>query len=152
MNIIMVASVIALLRGRKCGVDPFLTALLLWGLFQAILSTFNLPAWLTLQIFLLGLVLFMAPIAGILLMLLQKGGHSPRAAGRDGLLRLLAPNEEDHQNGHEHWIFENERGPDWRETAVNLGVRQHVTHFSPGGPKTDAPDGPGSRMLNPPGP
>jgi hypothetical protein len=44
MNVIMIASASALVRGKKWGVDPFVTALLVWGVFQAILSTSSLPA------------------------------------------------------------------------------------------------------------
>jgi hypothetical protein len=77
MNVIMIASATALMRGKKWGVDPFVTALLAWGAFQAILSTSSLPAWRTLLIFLLGLVLFMAPVAGILLMLCSRAGILP---------------------------------------------------------------------------
>ena len=77
MNVIMIASASALVRGKKCGVDPFVTALLVWGVFQAILSTSGLPAWRTLLIFLLGLVLFLAPVAGILLMLCSRAGILP---------------------------------------------------------------------------
>jgi hypothetical protein len=74
MNVIMIASASALMRGKKWGVDPFLLALLLWGVFQAILSTSSLPCWGTFLVFLLGLVLFMAPVAGILLMLCSRAG------------------------------------------------------------------------------
>ena len=77
MNVIMIASATALMRGKKWGVDPFVTALLVWGVFQAILSTSSLPAWRTLLIFLLGLVLFIAPVAGILLMLCSRAGILP---------------------------------------------------------------------------
>ena len=77
MNVIMIGSATALVRGKKWGVDPFLLALLLWGVFQAILSTSSLPARRTLLIFLLGLVLFIAPVAGILLMLCSRAGILP---------------------------------------------------------------------------
>ena len=33
MNVIMIASASALVRGKKWGVDPFVTALLVWGVF-----------------------------------------------------------------------------------------------------------------------
>ena len=33
MNVIMIASATALMRGKKWGVDPFVTALLVWGVF-----------------------------------------------------------------------------------------------------------------------
>jgi hypothetical protein len=77
MNVIMIASASALMRGKKWGVDPFLLALLLWGVSQAILSTSGLPAWRTLLIFFLGLVLLIAPVAGILLLLCNRAGILP---------------------------------------------------------------------------
>ena len=77
MNVIMIASASALVRGKKWGVDPFVTALLVWGVFQAILSTSKLPGWGTFLVFLLGLVLFMAPVAGILLVLCTGAGILP---------------------------------------------------------------------------
>jgi hypothetical protein len=77
MNIIMIGSATALVRGKKWGVDPFLLALLLWGVFQALLSTSSLPLWGTLLVLLLGLVLFVAPVAGILLLLCDRAGILP---------------------------------------------------------------------------
>jgi hypothetical protein len=77
MNLIMIASASALMRGKKWGVDPFVTAPLLWGAFQAILSTSSLPPSLRVLIFLLGLALFIAPVAGMLLLLCNRADILP---------------------------------------------------------------------------
>lgn len=77
MNLIMIVSATALMRGKQWGVDPFLTALLVWGVFQAILSTSSLAPSLGVLIFLLGLMLFIAPVAGILILLCSRAGILP---------------------------------------------------------------------------